>query len=135
MAFLAHDYNTRLPGEAEMIDEALGKLHNQFKRVEWEPSRATASLGDQPARAFDFDATDAQDVDVRGKVYLLGYRGFGYWLFLWTPAADTDAAAAELSAVLVSAFLQAATETAATAAPTIRIVRSVPEVMFLVPSG
>jgi hypothetical protein len=31
--------------------------------------------------------------------------------------------------------LQAATETAATAAPTIRIVRSVPEVMFLVPSG
>jgi hypothetical protein len=49
--------------------------------------------------------------------------------------ASEDAAAAELSAVLVSAFLQAATETAATAAPTIRIVRSVPEVMFLVPSG
>jgi hypothetical protein len=31
--------------------------------------------------------------------------------------------------------LQAATETAATAAPTIRILRSVPEVMSLVPSG
>ena len=39
-----------------------------------------------------------------------------------------------LSAVFVWP-LQAATETAATAAPTIRIVRSVPEVIFLVPCG
>jgi hypothetical protein len=53
-------------------------------------------------------------------------------------AAFASEAAALASAVAVlplSAFLQAATETAATAAPTIRIVRSVPEVMFLVPSG
>jgi hypothetical protein len=49
----------------------------------------------------------------------------------------SDAAALEASPALVAAsgFLQAATETAATAALTIRIVRSVPEVMFLVPSG
>jgi hypothetical protein len=49
-------------------------------------------------------------------------------------ALASDAAAfASAEAVLASLFLQAATETAATAAPTIRIVRSVPEVMFLVP--
>jgi hypothetical protein len=49
----------------------------------------------------------------------------------------SDAAALEASPALVASegFLQAATETAATAALTIRIVRSVPEVMFLVPSG
>jgi len=47
----------------------------------------------------------------------------------------SEAAVLALSAVLSAGFLQAATETAATAAPTIRIVRSVPEVMFLVPSG
>jgi hypothetical protein len=49
--------------------------------------------------------------------------------------ASEAAALASAEAVLASLFLQAATETAATAAPTIRIVRSVPEVMFLVPSG
>jgi hypothetical protein len=49
--------------------------------------------------------------------------------------ASEAAAFASAVALPVSAFLQAATETAATAAPTIRIVRSVPEVMFLVPSG
>ena len=50
-------------------------------------------------------------------------------------AALASEAAEFASAVglLESAFLQAATETAATAAPTIRIVRIVPEVMFLVP--
>jgi hypothetical protein len=49
--------------------------------------------------------------------------------------ASDCAAAAELSAVFAALFLQAATETAAAAAPTIRIARSVPEVIFPGPSG
>lgn len=105
MAFLAHDYKTRLPGEGELIGEALAKLRLQFKRVEWEPAANGARLGGQPARAIDFDATDAEDVDVRGTAYLLGYRGYGYWLFLWSPSADRDQAAAEAEAVRASFVL------------------------------
>jgi hypothetical protein len=102
MAFFTHDYKTRLPGKAELIDAALEKLHNQFKRVEWEQSSGETRLGEQEALAIDFDATDAQDVDVLGTAYLLGYRGVGYWLLLWAPAVDNNAAAAEIERVRAS---------------------------------
>ncbi len=99
LAFFAHDYKTRLPTESEMIDAGLEKLHYQFKRLEWERSAGESRLGGQPALALNFDATDAQDVDVRGVAYLLAYRGFGYWLFLWSPAVDGRAAAGELERI------------------------------------
>lgn len=100
MAFLSHDYKTRLPSDGELMDEALGKLHLQFKRIDTElRSRNEARLGGQPALALDFDATDFDDVDVNGTVYLLGHRGYGYWLFLWAATAEKDAAAAELERI------------------------------------
>jgi hypothetical protein len=99
LALLTRDYKTRLPSEGELVGEALARLRLLFKRVEWERSSAEARLGGQPALAVDFDATDAEEVDVRGTAYLLGYRGHGYWLFLWSPAADRDQAAAEADLV------------------------------------
>jgi hypothetical protein len=99
MAFLARDYKTRLPGEGELIGDALARLRLQFKRVDWERSPVEALLGGQPAQAIDFDATDAEEVDVRGRAYLLGYRGYGYWLFLWSPSGDGGQAAADAELV------------------------------------
>jgi hypothetical protein len=108
MAFFAHDYKTRLPGEGEMIDAALEKLRGQFKRLEWERKSGEYRLGGQVALALEFDATDADEVDVRGTVYLLAYRGFGYWLFLWAPASEKDLAAAETERIRASLGLNAA---------------------------
>jgi hypothetical protein len=99
MAFVAHDYMTRLPAEGELVDEALAKLHNQFKRVEWEKAPGEFLLGGERVLAIKFDATTAEDVDVLGMAYLLAYRGFGYWLILWAPAADRDLAEPELERV------------------------------------
>ncbi len=106
VAFLAHDYRTRLPREGEMIEEALAKLRNQFKRVEWERTPGEAALGGRPALALTFDATDAAEVDVRGTAYLLAYRGYGYWLFLWSPAGEKAEAAPVLERVHDSFALQ-----------------------------
>jgi hypothetical protein len=108
MAFFAHDYKTRLPGEGELIDAALEKLRGQFKRLEWERKSGEHRLGGQVALALDFDATDATEVDVRGTVYLVAYRGFGYWLFLWAPASENDAAAADLERIRASLGLNSA---------------------------
>jgi hypothetical protein len=102
MAFFAHDYKTRLPGEGELIDAALEKLRGQFKRLDWERKPGEHQLGGQQALALEFDATDASEVNVRGTAYLLAYRGFAYWLFLWAPASDKDVAVAELERIRVS---------------------------------
>ena len=94
-ALLVRDYKTRLPGDAELTDEALSKLRNCFpKRLEWEP-RSDESLGGQPARALAFEAADAGEVDVSGEVAMVGYRGFAYWLFFWGPASEKEALAPE----------------------------------------
>jgi hypothetical protein len=108
MAFFSHDYKKRLPGKAELIDGALEKLHLQFKRIDWEPATTEEKLGGEPALTLDFDATDGQEVDVLGKVYLLGYRGVGYWVFVWAPAGDREAATAELDRARASLTLNRA---------------------------
>ncbi len=105
-ALFTHDYKTRLPGESERIDEALAKLRNLFRRVEWERSPGEPRLGGEPTLAVDFDATDADEVDVRGTVYLLGWRGCGCWLFLWSPAGSREPAAPELERVRASFALR-----------------------------
>jgi hypothetical protein len=102
MAFVSRDYKTRLPGDGELIDEALAKLHNQFKRVEWENAPGEALLAGRKALAINFDATDADEVDVLGTAYSLAYRGVGYWLILWSPAGDKEQAAPELERIRAS---------------------------------
>jgi hypothetical protein len=102
MAFVSRDYKTRLPGDGELIDETLAKLHSQFKRVEWENAPGATLLGGRKALAINFDATDADEVDVLGTAYLLAFRGVGYWLILWAPAGDKDQAAPELERIRAS---------------------------------
>jgi hypothetical protein len=92
MALLVRDYKTRLPSEAEMLDEALNKLRNNFPKLDQEMKPAEGqTLGGQPARVLSFQATDADEVDVVGEVYMLAYRGYGYWLFGWHPVGEEDA--------------------------------------------
>jgi hypothetical protein len=102
MAFVSRDYKTRLPGDSELIDETLAKLHNQFKRVEWENAPGEPLLAGQRVLAICFDATDADEVNVLGTAYLLAYRGVGYWLILWAPAGDREQAAPELERIRAS---------------------------------
>jgi hypothetical protein len=88
---------SRMPREAELIDEALGKLRAYFGSVEWElrPKNDATRLGGQPALVLEFVGTDPEQVAVAGECYILTHRGYGYWFFTWGPDEDKDALARE----------------------------------------
>jgi hypothetical protein len=90
MGLFFKDYKTRLPGEAEMVDEALGKLRRYFKRLQWEvrPKSGATPLGGQPALRMEFEGDDPEEIPVNGECWMTAYRGIGYWFFTWGPAAE-----------------------------------------------
>jgi hypothetical protein len=90
LALFFKDYKTRMPSDAEMLDEALSKLRSYFHRLEWEmkPKDEQARLAGQPAKAFDFQGDDAENVPMNGECYMLALRGYGYWFFTWAPLDD-----------------------------------------------
>ncbi len=97
VAIFYRDYKTRLPSDAELVDEALAHLRGYLQGVEWElkPKDAAAQLGGQPALELEFEGEDPWRVRVNGLCRMLAYRGYGYWFFTWGPAEEKDLIAPE----------------------------------------
>ena len=92
MALAFKDYQKRLPRDAELIDEALGKLHTYLGNVEYEvkPRGEDVKLAGQPALAMEFTGEDPEHVLVEGECLMMASRGFGYWYFAWGPQEEHD---------------------------------------------
>jgi hypothetical protein len=92
LAIYFKDYKTRMPGEAEQVDEALAKLRGYFKGLEWEAKAKDESLtlGGKPALVIEFEGDDPSNVAMNGECYILAFRGYGYWFFTWGPRDDKD---------------------------------------------
>jgi hypothetical protein len=87
------DYQTRLPGEGEMVDIALTKLRGDpytsargyFTGVEWEQRDGEFTLAGKPAIRLNFEGVDGENVVTSGEVWCMAANGVGYWLFFWAP--------------------------------------------------
>jgi hypothetical protein len=92
VAIFYRDYKTRLPSDAELVDEALIHLRNYLQGVEWElkPKDAATQLGGRPALELEYEGEDPWQVRVNGLCRMLAYRGYGYWFFTWGPAEEKD---------------------------------------------
>ncbi len=101
VAICYRDYKTRLPSEAELVDEALAHLRGYVPTPEWQlkPKDVGTQLGGQPALELEFEGVDAAQVPVTGLCRMLGYRGYGYWFFTWGPAEEKDLIAPEWEAL------------------------------------
>lgn len=87
VALFFRDYKTRMPSDAEMLDEALTRLRSYLRRLEWEkkPNEDKVQLAGHPAKAFEFQGDDAEEVTMHGECLMLAWRGYGYWFFSWAP--------------------------------------------------
>jgi hypothetical protein len=97
LALYFRDYKTREPGQAELLDEALKLLRDQFKPLQYQdpftvkPEERGARLGDEPAWVVEFVGTDRGDqVPMAGECYMLARRGFAYWFLTWGPTEERD---------------------------------------------
>src|SRR5262249_41347308 len=100
MGLAYRDYRTRLPRDAELIDEALGKLRGCLADVEYEVKKdEPAKLGGQPAVWLEFQGEDPQHVVVSGECLAAAYRGVAYWFFTWAPVDDAPALGGEWDAL------------------------------------
>lgn len=92
MGLLFKDYKDRTPSDAEMLDEALGKLRSYFRGVEWElkPPNKQARLAGRPAQVFEFQGVDSEEVTMNGECYMTAFRGYGYWFFTWAPLGELE---------------------------------------------
>jgi hypothetical protein len=90
MGLLFKDYKDRMPSDAEMLDEALGKLRSYFRGLEWElkPKDEHARLAGRTAQVIEFQGIDSDEVTMNGECYLTTFRGYGYWFFTWVPLGE-----------------------------------------------
>ncbi len=97
MGLYLRDYKTRSPSEAELVDEALGKLRAYLLTFEWElkPRTDGTRLDNQPALRVEFVGVDREQVPVAGECCILAHRGFAYWFFTWGPDETKDTLAPE----------------------------------------
>jgi hypothetical protein len=88
MAILAQDYKDRTPQDAELVEDGVKRLREFFKGFEYEVKdrQAEDKLAEQPALHLDFQG-QVNGVLVAGECWAMGYKGFGYWLVTWAPAA------------------------------------------------
>jgi hypothetical protein len=89
MAFFYRDYETRSPSDAELTAEALLKLRNFFREVEYDvkPRDDADRLAGRPALRLQFQGVSAppENVFSAGEVWMTAHRGFAYWFFTWGP--------------------------------------------------
>jgi hypothetical protein len=89
---LFKDYETRMPRETELVDEAAGRLRSYFRGVEREPKPKDENLrlGGRPALVLEFEGEDPEHVAMSGECYALAFRGYAYWFFTWGPTEDKE---------------------------------------------
>jgi hypothetical protein len=92
MALLFKDYKDRLPSDAEMLDEAVGKLRAYFKGLEWEPASKEGQMrmAGHSAQVLQFQGEDSDFVTFNGECYMVAFRGYGYWFFTWAPLGELE---------------------------------------------
>jgi hypothetical protein len=92
MGLYFKDYKTRVPSDAEMVDEALDKLRSYFQGLAWElkPKAENVQFGGHPALALEFQGDDPESVQMNGECHMLAYRGYAYWFFTWVPLRDKE---------------------------------------------
>jgi hypothetical protein len=92
VALLFKDYKDRLPSDAEMLDEAVGRLRAYFKGLEWElqTKDGQTRLANHAAQMLQFQGDDTENVTVNGECYMLAFRGYGYWFFIWAPLGELE---------------------------------------------
>jgi hypothetical protein len=91
MAIYYHDYRSRLPSRAELIDRAASRLGQHFEELQWEPQQSKGPeprLAGEGALVLEFEGVDPQAVRMRGECYTFARRGFAYWFFTWAPDDD-----------------------------------------------
>lgn len=94
LALLFKDYKDRRPSDAEMLDEAVGKLRSYFKGLEWElqSKEGQTRLAGHTAQVLQFQGNDSEQVIMNGECYMLAFRGYGYWFFTWAPLGELEKA-------------------------------------------
>jgi hypothetical protein len=97
MGLFLRDYESRMPSEAELVEQSVAKLREYLRGLEWErkPKNDSARLGGQPAIVLEFVGTDPDQVPSGGECYVAAFRGYGYWFFTWGPEGGREALAAE----------------------------------------
>lgn len=87
LAVAAEDFGTRNPRDAELEKGAVNRLENFFtdSGLEWEPRLPVERLAGRLPGRIVFQG-ERDKVLVRGECCTFGYRGIGYWIFLWAPA-------------------------------------------------
>lgn len=89
---LFKDYETRMPHDNELVDEAAGRLHSYFRGPEWapKPKDKNVQLGGHPALVLEFEGEDPEHVGMSGECYAVAFRGYAYWFFTWAPTEDKE---------------------------------------------
>jgi hypothetical protein len=90
LTLTAQDYETRMPRDAEIVDEAVRRLQGYFKNLEWE-LKPDDQMADQRAVHFGFQG-EVNHVVMTGDCYLLADKGIAYWLTTWGPRGTSPSA-------------------------------------------
>lgn len=109
LALFYTDYKTRLPGDDELVEEAVKRLKPYFPRLEYvDPVQSgrgrDADLGDEAALRLIFKATAADQVPMVGECLMTARRGIGYWWMTWGPEEEGREALQELWDTLREGF-------------------------------
>lgn len=88
----ANDYKDRNPSPRELEAEVRGRLDKYVQNLETSPPRGGElpdgePVAGQPTKRIVFEGK-ANDADIRGEALMFSYKGIGYWIFCWAPAAD-----------------------------------------------
>jgi serine/threonine protein kinase len=96
LALLAQDYKDRTPQDGELVDEGVRRLREFFDGFEYEvkDKQKESKLAGQRAVHMDF-LGQVNELPMVGECWALGYKGFGYWVVTWAPAAEGEQVAAD----------------------------------------
>jgi hypothetical protein len=96
LAIYFHDYEFRTPSDEELVEGAVKRLKESFRRVEYiDPLQSggkgrSGSLGGEEALAMTFQATGEDNVRMIGECHMLSRRGYAYWLMAWGPESEAE---------------------------------------------
>lgn len=96
-ALSVSDYETRSPLQHELKDRMVEQLSRVFANLPADPPLEKTTWAGHEALKWQFrgehKATGAVCV---GEAYAMGYRGVGYWFYVWAAERDLPAVASEL---------------------------------------
>jgi hypothetical protein len=93
LALLVKDYRDRTPRDGDLMDEALRRLREYFKGLEWE-RRSNGQLAGKRALVIEFQG-EVEQVLMNGECCMATHNGYAYWFLTWAPLPDRDRAAEE----------------------------------------